>query len=251
MLDLRVKKFLTSFLLVILIVLSIFGLQPFKNSIDAEATLVIDTESYKTEVRRLPDASYLVGVRTSMPGVKAEMVRWWFADFLNTTEHYTWWHPEDHVWMDWENKKPGEVIGSSHLVHEYIGSELSKLRIQFIDSSEFFGFDPNNEHIFVICANVGLLEEEINIAKMCHVVRNTQTGAEMRSRFWLGHIAKRDGNKTIRSFEGFLGNMALVRLFLIDKQVNPEDLKRHAIEEMKYLAELLPSLYNSEYERIN
>ena len=240
-----------SLFLVILIGVAIFGLQPFKTSIDAEATLVKETATYDTEVRRLPDASYLVAVRTPMPGVKADMVRWWFADFLNTTEHYSWWHPEDHVWMDWENKKPGEVIGSSHLVHEYIGSELSKLRIQFINSSEFFGFDPNNEDTFVICARVGLLEEEINTAKMCHVVRNTQTGAEMRSRFWLGHVAKRDGNKTIRSFEGFVGNMALVRLFLIEQQVNPEDLKRHAIEEMTYLAELLPSLYESENEYIN
>ena len=240
-----------SLFLVILIGVAIFGLQPFKTSIDAEATLVKETETYDTEVRRLPDASYLVAVRTPMPGVKADMVRWWFADFLNTTEHYSWWHPEDHVWMDWENKKPGEVIGSSHLVHEYIGSELSKLRIQFIDSSEFFGFNPNDEDTFVICARVGLLEQEINTAKMCHVVRNTQTGAEMRSRFWLGHVAKRDGNKTIRSFEGFVGNMALVRLFLIEQQVNPEDLKRHAIEEMTYLAKLLPSLYKSENEYIN
>ena len=240
-----------SLFLVILIGVAIFGLQPFKTSIDAEATLVKETETYDTEVRRLPDASYLVAVRTPMPGVKADMVRWWFADFLNTTEHYSWWHPEDHVWMDWENKKPGEVIGSSHLVHEYIGSELSKLRIQFIDSSEFFGFNPNDEDTFVICARVGLLEEEINTAKMCHVVRNTQTGAEMRSRFWLGHVAKRDGNETIRSFEGFVGNMALVRLFLIKQQVDPEDLKRHAIEEMTYLAELLPSLYKLENEYTN
>ena len=240
-----------SLFLVILIGVAIFGLQPFKTSIDAEATLIKETEAYETEVRRLPDASYLVAVRTPMPGVKADMVRWWFADFLNTTEHYSWWHPEDHVWMDWENKKPGEVIGSSHLVHEYIGSELSKLRIQFIDSSEFFGFNPNDEDTFVICARVGLLEQEINTAKMCHVVRNTQTGAEMRSRFWLGHVAKRDGNETIRSFEGFVGNMALVRLFLIKQQVDPEDLKRHAIEEMTYLAELLPSLYKLENEYTN
>ena len=240
-----------SLFLIILISVAIFGLQPFKTSIDAEATLVKETETYDTEVRRLPDASYLVAVRTPMPGVKADMVRWWFADFLNTTEHYSWWHPEDHVWMDWENKKPGEVIGSSHLVHEYIGSELSKLRIQFIDSSEFFGFNPNDEDTFVICARVGLLEQEINTAKMCHVVRNTHTGAEMRSRFWLGHVAKRDGNETIRSFEGFVGNMALVRLFLIKQQVDPEDLKRHAIEEMTYLAELLPSLYKLENEYTN
>ncbi len=241
----KFSRLLIFLFLLLLIVVSIFGLQPFKTSIDAETALIKETEFYQTEVRRLPDASYLVAVRTPMPGVKADMVRWWFADFLNTTEHYSWWHPEDHVWMDWENKKPGEVIGSSHLVHEYIGSELSKLRIQFINSSEFFGFDPNNEDTFVICARVGLLEEEINTAKMC------QTGAEMRSRFWLGHVAKRDGNKTIRSFEGFVGNMALVRLFLIEQQVNPEDLKRHAIEEMTYLAELLPSLYESENEYIN
>ena len=247
----KFSRLLIFLFFLLLIVVSIFGLQPFKTSIDAETALIKETESYETEVRRLPDASYLVAVRTPMPGVKAHMVRWWFADFLNTTEHYSWWHPEDHIWMDWENKKPGEVIGSSHLVHEYIGSELSKLRIQFINSSEFFGFDPNNEDTFVICARVGLLEEEINTAKMCHVVRNTQTGAEMRSRFWLGHVAKRDGNKTIRSFEGFVGNMALVRLFLIEQQVNPEDLKRHAIEEMTYLAELLPSLYESENEYIN
>ena len=247
----KFSRLSTSLFLVILIGVAIFGLQPFKTSIDAEATLVKETETYDTEVRRLPDASYLVAVRTPMPGVKADMVRWWFADFLKTTEHYSWWHPEDHVWMDWENKKPGEVIGSSHLVHEYIGSELSKLRIQFIDSSEFFGFNPNDEDTFVICARVGLLEEEINTAKMCHVVRNTQTGAEMRSRFWLGHVAKRDGNKTIRSFEGIVGNMALVRLCLIKQQVNPEDLKRHAIEEMTYLAELLPSLYESENEYTN
>ena len=247
----KFSRLSTSLFLVILIGVAIFGLQPFKTSIDAEATLVKETETYDTEVRRLPDASYLVAVRTPMPGVKADMVRWWFADFLKTTEHYSWWHPEDHVWMDWENKKPGEVIGSSHLVHEYIGSELSKLRIQFIDSSEFFGFNPNDEDTFVICARVGLLEEEINTAKMCHVVRNTQTGAEMRSRFWLGHVAKRDGNETIRSFEGFVGNMALVRLFLIKQQVDPEDLKRHAIEEMTYLAELLPSLYKLENEYTN
>jgi len=245
------KKFIIYCLLVLVIIVLNFGLQPFQQTIDADKTLVKQTNIYTTEVRRLPDATYLVAVRTAMPAVKAEMVRWWFADFMKTTEHYSWWHPRDHVWMDWENKKPGEVIGSSHLVHEYIGSELSKLRIQFIDSSEFFGFNPNDEDTFVICARVGLLEEEINTAKMCHVVRNTQTGAEMRSRFWLGHVAKRDGNKTIRSFEGFVGNMALVRLFLIKQQVNPEDLKRHAIEEMTYLAELLPSLYKLENEYIN
>lgn len=234
-------------ILAVLITISVVGLKPFKQTIDANKTLVEQTGVYVNEVRRLPDASYLVAVRTPMPKVKADMVRWWFSDFLQTTEHYSWWHPKDHVWMDWENKKPGENTGSSHLVHEYVGGELSKLRIQFVNSAEFFGYEVNDENTFVICARVGLLEEDINIAKMCHVVRNTAHGAEMRTRFWLGHVAKREGNNTISSIQGFIGNTALVRLFVLDKQL-AEDLKRHAQEEMKYLADLLPTLYESEKE---
>jgi hypothetical protein len=234
-------------ILAVLITISVVGLTPFKQTIDANKTLVEQTGVYANEVRRLSDATYLVAVRTPMPGVKAEMVRWWFSDFLQTTEHYNLWHPKDHVWMDWENKKPGKNTGSSHLVHEYIGGELSKLRIQFVNSAEFFGHEVNDENTLVICARVGLLEEDINIAKMCHVVRNTVDGAEMRTRFWLGHVAKREGNKTISSIQGFIGNTALARLFVLDKQ-SAEDLKRHAKEEMKYLADLLPSLYELEKE---
>tara|TARA_Y100000031_G_scaffold145545_1_gene178261 strand:- start:133 stop:765 length:633 start_codon:yes stop_codon:yes gene_type:complete len=207
--------------------------------------LVKQVGVYATEVRRLPDASYLVAVRTPMPEVKIDMLRWWFSDFMQTTEHYRWWHPEDHVWMDWENKESGEIIGASHLVHEYIGGDLSKLRIQFVNPFEFFGYDPNDEDTYVICARVGLLDEEMNIAKMCHVVRNTLNGAEMRSRFWLGHVAKREGNKTISSLKGFIGNTFLTRLLVLNQQ-SAKDLKRHAEEEMKYLAELLPPLYESE-----
>jgi hypothetical protein len=234
-------------ILAVLITISVVGLKPFKQTIDANKTLVEQTGVYVNEVRRLSDASYLVAVRTPMPKVKADMVRWWFSDFLQTTEHYNWWHPKDHVWMDWENKKPGENAGSSHLVHEYIGGELSKLRIQFVNSAEFFGYEVNDENTFVICARVGLLEENINIAKMCHVVRNTADGAEMRTRFWLGHVAKREGNNTVSSIQGFIGNTALVRMFAVNKK-NSEDLQRHAQEEMKYLADLLPTLYESEKE---
>jgi len=237
-------KYCVNFFLVLLIIILIFGLLPFRQTIDAEKALVVETGVYATEVRRLPDATYLVAVRTPMPEVKADMVRWWFSDFLQTTEHYNWWHPKDHVWMDWENKEPGKIKGASHLVHEYIGGDLSKLRIQFVNSSEFFGYDANDEDTFVICAKVGLLDEALNIAKMCHVVRNTLDGAEMRSRFWLGHVAKREGNKTVSSLKGFIGNTALTRVLVLNQQF-AKDLKRHAEEEMKYLAELLPPLYRS------
>jgi len=240
----KLKKLITYSVLTLLIIISVFGLRPFQKTIDAEKALVKQAGVYATEARRLSDASYLVALRTPMPEVKVDMLRWWFSDFMQKTEHYRWWHPEDHVWMDWENKKSGEIIGASHLVHEYIGGELSKLRIQFVNPFEFFGYDPNDEDTFVICARVGLLEEEMNIAKMCHVARNTLNGAEMRSRFWLGHVAKREGNSTIYSLKGFIGNMFLIRLLVVNKQ-SAKNLGRHAEEEMKYLTALLPALYGS------
>jgi hypothetical protein len=67
----------------------------------------------------------------------------------------------------------------------------------------------------------------------------------MRSRFWLGHVAKRKGNKTISSLEGLIGNTFIMRLLVLNKQ-GAIGLKRHAEEEMKYLAALLPPLYGSQ-----
>ena len=66
----------------------------------------------------------------------------------------------------------------------------------------------------------------------------------MRSRFWLGHVAKRDGNSTTYSLKGLVGNMFLIRLLVVNKQ-SAKDLGRHAEEEMEYLAALLPALYGS------
>jgi len=173
------------------------------------------------------------------------MVRWWFADFLQTSEHYSWWHPTDHVWMDWENKAPGKIIGASHLVHEYIGGEMSKLRIQFVDPKEFFGHDPNDEETFVICAYPGLLEEPVIGGKMCHVVRNTPWGAEMRSRFWLGYVSERVGNASHQTALTLVANTALARWLALSEE-GANGLLRHAIEEMGYLGDLLPELYAKE-----
>lgn len=224
------------------------GLNPFTKAIDPSPLLADGYTDFETGVRRLPNGTLEVAALTRMPDVRAEMVRWWFADYMQTTEHYKRWHPKDHVWMDWENKVPGEVVGASHLVHEYIGGELGKLRIQFVDPTEFFGFDPNGDDQFVICARAGLLEEALNAVRMCHLVRNTEWGAEMRSRFWLGHVAVRDGNDEVASLIGAVGNAAIVRAFALSYG-DGVGLLKHAIEEMGILASFLPSLYASEAGR--
>ena len=227
------------------LILATAGWNPFITYRDAAELLDERYSSMETGIQRRANGVYLVRALTRMPDVKADMVRWWFADYMQTTEQYQRWHPTAHVWMDWENKQPGKIIGASHLVHEYIGSELSKLRIQFVDPATLLdGFMPK-EGQFVICARAGLLEEPINVTSMCHIVRDTEWGAEMRSVFWLGHIAKRNGNDEVFSFVGLIGNTALARLIAVDKQL-AKDLMIHAIEEMGFLANFLPHLYEKE-----
>ncbi len=154
-------------------------------------------------------------------------------------------HPKAHLLMDWENKTPGEVIGASHLVHEYIGPHLEKLRIQFIRPQELLPGLEDRTDRWVICARAGLLEQPINVSTMCHNVRDTEWGAEMRLVFWMGDVSKRQGNETVSSIEGLVGNTASVRMLPI-REERAVDLMTHAIQEMGYLADFLPELCAAE-----
>ena len=200
---------------------------------------------FESGVRRLRDGTVEVASLVSMPGVTSDMFRWWFSDYLQTTEHYRMWHPEDHVWMGWEHKTLGEITGSHHLVHEYIGGELMKLRIQFAWPQEILGYDPTDENTVVICARVGELESSLNIAEMCHVASNTPSGTELRSRFWLGVIADREAAGWQNFLLSLLANNPISRQFAVS-EIEGIDLHKHCMEEMSYLADLLPVIYKED-----
>ena len=164
------------------------------------------------------------------------MVDWWFG-YLETSEHYKLWHPEDHVWTEWdENREPGRYIGAAHSVHEHIGGELQKLKIRFRDPSELLDTSQFDEAgvTGVICARTGMLDAPIWGGHVIHFCRDTDDGCEMRSRFWLGDMDPPDLAPT---------REAKIELF-------PDEvglaLLTHCIEEMRTLATFLPDLYKRE-----
>ncbi|TGL36811.1 hypothetical protein EHQ52_02740 [Leptospira koniambonensis] len=169
------------------------------------------------------------------------MVRLWFSEYLQTTEDYKRWHPKAHVWMDWESKEPGALVGASHLVHEYIGSILMKLRINFVDPALFFDVDPNDKDHFVACAIVGDLDLPVNFGLLCHAVKRTEDGSEMRSRFWLGHVKARGSKFSIFRLSSF-ANLPIIRLVAVSRS-GGKDLQIHCLEEMSILSGFLPSLH--------
>lgn len=172
---------------------------------------------FETGYMRLPNGHVYIAVLTRMPGCAAKMVDWWFG-YVGDTQKYKLWHPKDHIIGEWDEKwRPGHYIGASHLVHEYIGGELAKLKITFREPSEFFDVSRFKQASVgaAVCGDVGLLEEDKKIGNLIHFVRDTDFGCEMRSRFWLFEADEKMGRA----------------------------LMQHCIEEMGILADILPKLY--------
>jgi hypothetical protein len=188
----------------------------------------------------LEDGKWVVAALTRMPGARAKMVDWWFS-FVDDIETYRLWHPTDHVSSAWENRVDGHYIGASHIVEEFFAGRdgpLFKRRIQFHEPSETFDAKAYTDSgHFAACARNGPLEGPISTGRMCHFVRNTDYGCEMRSRFWLGEISSRDPAVTISDADA-----RALRGQHLDQEF-ARRLHQHCVEEMGYLAELLPTLY--------
>ncbi len=235
---LRYLFFALSLGLAFVFVVSFFGKSRDATRQEYRISSYSDLES---GVRRLGDGTYEVAGLVRMPGVTAKTYRWWFTDYLQTTAHYKLWHPTDHVWMDWEHKQPGRIVGAHHLVHEYIGGEMNKLRIQFVPPQDILGYDPSDEHTEAICARVADLELDLNFAEMCHVVRDTPWGAELRSRFWLGVVSAPRAGRLQATLIEALANNPIARWAAV-REKTALALLRHCTEEMSYLADLLPQI---------
>jgi hypothetical protein len=203
----------------------------------------------ETGYTRLPNGQLQVACLTKMPGCKGRMINWWFG-WLANSEHYGWWHPKDHIWTEWEKGYPGpnndpddaNYIGYAHLVHEYIGGEMNKLRIHFqppstlLDASRF----SENGVSAVICARAGYLNKPLKFARLIHLVRDTEGGCEMRSRFWAGDV-----DVTIPLIGHLIGKIANTKTMrgkLVSDDLGPA-LLIHCAEEMNHLASFLPSLF--------
>ena len=195
--------------------------------------------------QRLPDGSAHVAARTHMIGCTPEMVAWWFG-FIHHTEQYKWWHPRDHLFSDWDGERgTGRYIGGTHLVHEYIGPSIYKLKINFREPAEILDtsrFEAARVGVAVF-GYVGDLEQDGWFGRLLHLVQKTDDGCVMRSRFWLGALDPMPPNPVPPDVLAGLVPDSLAA-----------GLHAHASEEMSILASFLPTVYrihNADQSRRN
>lgn len=200
----------------------------------------------------MPDGSCYAAALTRMPGVTTHMLVWWFWWHALEDLRYKIWYPGAHVAVRVKDPErlrnqylsPRErFYHNPHYPVEDVGIGMERLIIDFM-APEDFGFDAARlakEGMVAFCTRVGSFVKPAMHTDMCHVVRPTPDGVEMRSRFWIGR------NMTLkflpeRSHINRLLNTRPMRKLFIPGNA-PERMANHCAQEYANLAAILPELY--------
>ena len=199
---------------------------------------------------RLASGQLFVAVLTKMPQVTSEMIDWWFGWHYMESQRYKLWHPRAHQ-LNRAEKMIGDDPGLSdrekylanpNTVTEYVGSDSLDIRITFSEACDFFDVSRFQAAGVgtAICGVVAYQNSPLAFGLIIHLIRGTEDGCEMRSRFWLGQI-EIQGLPT----KGILNRIASSKF--VAKRAVPTELGRdmvvHCGMEMNHLASFLPRLY--------
>ncbi len=202
----------------------------------------------ETGYGRLRNGEIWVACLTDMPRVTPEMWDWWFGWHSKESARYKLWHPDAHAYAGLRYDRadtPGltdqqRYRGNTSYVDEVIGGHLDQLAISFTDPRRF-GVDPAKFDGTAICGTVGTALVPVNVGVLCHQVRRTATGSEMRSRFYL-NVAGTRSLDTSSIACAIKRGVSLPQGVTFDLRFGAA-LLRHCGEEMNHLAQFLPELY--------
>jgi len=187
---------------------------------------------------RMEDGSLTLANITDMSGVTVEMFDWWIAWHGLEPMRYKIWDSEDHYYCltrhpekvkDRQLSMKERYWDTIHDVIEDIGSGEEKIEINFRNPKDI-GFDETQLKKFkgtIVCSG----NEETSII-MCHFVRPTENGCELRTRFWIGYCVKDGKPKKI-----LFPPAKLIPESIIIK------LLEHNVKEFTNLRAILPNVY--------
>ena len=199
---------------------------------------------------RLANGQVFVAVLTKMPRVTSKMIDWWFGWHYMESQRYKLWHPRAHVLNRAERMigdDPGlsdreKYLHNPNYVTEYVGGDLLDISIAFSEASDFLDISRfEAAHVgTAICGVVSYQSSPLVFGLIIHLIRETEDGCEMRSRFWLGKIELKGVPAA-----GLLSKITGSRF--VAKRAVPIQLGRdmvvHCAAEMNHLASFLPDLF--------
>ena len=207
----------------------------------------------ETGYTRLANGQVLTCSHVEFPRCHGKMLDWWMGWHTMEPQRYKLWHPRCHL-NNTADRMIGDdpnipdrekYIGNRNHVVEYIASEVVHLDLDFVEPTEFFTPDRWEDAIenkgvqTAVCAIASL--KGVSIAALIHLMRETENGCEMRSRYWFGRV----------EIQGLPARGILNRLVsskFVTKQAasmqSGRDQVVHDSVEMTHLASFLPDLYS-------
>lgn len=189
------------------------------------------------------DGTACIACLTDMPGVRPDMWDWWFGWHIKASSRYKLWHPTAHVFT-----MPGEqrsddpslsdkqrYIGNVSYIDEYIGANLMRLAVRFVAPSTL-GFADDDKHCTTVVGRGGPSLAPVTAVWLIHQMRRTDSGCELRSRFYIG------APQPLRGLAEKTGNALPGKA--PPPEPSPLDLLEHCGAEMNHLAGILPALYD-------
>lgn len=185
---------------------------------------------------QFPDGSWLVSMTCPMPGITAEMIRWWFWWHPQEALRYQVWFPGSHFGINYKRKDRAYFAQdtmppfqpNSQCPVEEIGGSRMPLRIDFV-TPEQFGFSREameyGNIAEIVCGHVSAFNGLVKHTEMAHIFKQTEDGLLMISRFWLG--------KTMHP---------LLRKIIMTDQM-ARGMAEHCCIEYRNLCQILPALY--------
>lgn len=199
-----------------------------------------------------PDGTGTCAGIMQFPDATPEMMLWWFSWFPRENLRGRIWEPKNHLNCmitreEFERLADDSVplrerMWGRHFFPIDIGvrpdpnAEPSPIRISFHSPAEF-GLDEQRlaqlgDSVSVICAQVGPPSLP-PMTSFIHTCRKTETGMELRSRFWYGWVF--ENGEPVRA------QKCLPEPLMVN---NCKSQNIHLIEEYYNLSRILPALYH-------
>jgi hypothetical protein len=204
----------------------------------------------------LPDGSGYTTSLVPFPGCTADMLKWWFWWHAVEPARYTLWYPHNHIRAVPRNPelltRPGlsdeeRYLGTTHDVDEYIGPECLPISIEFIEPSTLGMDTARFAEAGIVghaCARVRLRRPNLSACTMLHLMRRTEQGFELRSRYFLAHHTDLKLFGKTLSLEPMASKIGIKR-HIAGARVAYEQLLHDQIE-FTHLSTFLADLYAAE-----
>lgn len=154
----------------------------------------------------MPDGSGYMALLMPMPGVSADMVRWWMGWFTLDDLRYKIWSPRDHKTVSIKDEDRAMLLdpsvprerkiqnpSPSHLAMEDLGLGVVGAQIDMLTPEEL-GFDVSRYRqpfaATMVGANVTVTllgGGPPSQAVLVHLIRDIPGGIEYRTRLWMGY----------------------------------------------------------------